>query len=84
MIQIRERFPLRGNFGLRVYRKGILIEGYHDHNRIVDGARRYAARLFALNLTHKFPLFPKNHDILSECLGGRYVRREKFQYGGRI
>jgi hypothetical protein len=39
---------------------------------------------WTVNLTHKFPPFPKNHDILIECLGGCYVRRGKFQYGGRI
>lgn len=51
MIEVKERFPIRGIFDLRVYRNGILIEEYHNHNRIVDGARRYASRLFAGDVT---------------------------------
>ncbi|MDR1960412.1 MAG: DUF1559 domain-containing protein, partial [Planctomycetaceae bacterium] len=37
-----------------------------------------------LNLTHKFFIFLKHYDIMNKNLGGRYVWRGKFQYGGRI
>jgi hypothetical protein len=47
MTKVMEKFPIRGFFNLWVYRNGILIEEIHDHNRIVNGARRHAARLFA-------------------------------------
>jgi hypothetical protein len=49
----------------------------------------------AKNMVEKFPgqnpkldpyisPLPKNHGIMNESLGGRYIRRGKFQYGGRI
>jgi hypothetical protein len=36
---------MRGDFRIRVYRRGRLIETYHDHNLIVDGAREAMAQL---------------------------------------
>jgi hypothetical protein len=49
MIQVIDHYPaaLRGEFWMKVYRKGILIEEYSDHNIIVDGARSAIARLLA-------------------------------------
>jgi hypothetical protein len=38
---------MRGDFRIRVYRHGRLIETYEDHNLIVDGARSAMARLIA-------------------------------------
>ena len=34
-----EVIPIRGIFGMKVYRSGILIEKYEEHNLIVDTAR---------------------------------------------
>jgi hypothetical protein len=38
---------MRGEFRLWVYRRGILIEEYEDHNLIVNGARTVMAHLVA-------------------------------------
>lgn len=47
MIRIKERAAARGRFGMRVYRKGALVETYEDNNLIVNGARDAMARLVA-------------------------------------
>jgi hypothetical protein len=38
---------MRGEFRLWIYRRGILIEEYEDHNLIVNGARTIMAHLVA-------------------------------------
>jgi hypothetical protein len=55
MIQFIDQYPskMRGEFGMKVYRKGILIEEYEDHNIIVNGARSVVARLISGNGTGK-------------------------------
>jgi hypothetical protein len=55
MIQLIDQYPaeLRGEFWMKVYRKGILIEEYEDHNIIVNGARSAVARLISGNGTGK-------------------------------
>jgi hypothetical protein len=49
MIHFSDDYPVefRGEFHMRVYRRGILIEDYVDHNLIVNGARSVVARLIA-------------------------------------
>jgi hypothetical protein len=47
MIREHENVPVRGDFRMRVYRRGKLIEDYGGHNLIVDGARPAMARLIA-------------------------------------
>jgi hypothetical protein len=49
MIQLIDQYPaeLRGEFWMKVYRKGRLIEEYEDRNIIVDGARSAIARLIS-------------------------------------
>jgi|LSPZ01.1.fsa_nt_gi hypothetical protein len=44
-------YPMRGIFGMKVYRKGMLIETYRDENLIVNGARVQAAHLVAGDVT---------------------------------
>jgi hypothetical protein len=39
--------PMHGQFRLKVYRKGKLIETYEDHNLIVDGAKAALALMLA-------------------------------------
>jgi hypothetical protein len=51
MIGTTEKFPLRGVFEMKVYRKGMLIETYRDENLIVNGARVQAAHLVAGDVT---------------------------------
>jgi hypothetical protein len=46
-----DKFPMRGIFDMKVYRKGTLIETYHRDNLIVNGARVHAAHLFAGDVT---------------------------------
>jgi hypothetical protein len=46
-IQFRETLPIRGTFTMRVFRRGLLIEEYRDHNLIVSGAQAAAAHLLA-------------------------------------
>jgi hypothetical protein len=46
MIKFVDKFPvMRGEFRMWVYRKGILVDEYEDHNIIVNGARSAVARL---------------------------------------
>ena len=47
MISTTDKFPMRGIFEMKVYRKGALIERYRDENLIVNGARVQAAHLVA-------------------------------------
>ena len=46
-----DKFPMRGIFEMKVYRKGVLIETYQDANLIVNGARVQAAHLVAGDAT---------------------------------
>jgi hypothetical protein len=48
IIRFMDEYPmLRGEFRMRVYRRGVLIEEYEDRNLIVNGARAAVARLIA-------------------------------------
>ncbi|MDR2484451.1 MAG: hypothetical protein LBD55_03550 [Treponema sp.] len=47
MITIQDKARIHGEFHLRVFRRGMLIEEYEDHNLIVNGARAAMARLVA-------------------------------------
>jgi hypothetical protein len=50
MIKLVDKFPpMHGEFYMRVYKKGILIEDYEDHNIIVNGARSAVSRLVSGN-----------------------------------
>jgi hypothetical protein len=54
MIRFEDGFhAMRGEFRTWVYRKGILIEEYEDHNIIVNGARSAIAQLISGNGTGK-------------------------------
>jgi hypothetical protein len=44
---------MRGDFRVQIYRRGRLIEAYHDHNLIVDGARDAMARLIMEDVAGK-------------------------------
>jgi len=46
-VRSTDRNRMRGDFRLRVYRRGRLVETFEDHNLIVDGARAQMARLVA-------------------------------------
>jgi hypothetical protein len=50
---LKESVPMRGAFRLWVYRKGILIEHYEEHNLIVNGARTAMAYLVSGSGTGK-------------------------------
>jgi hypothetical protein len=47
MVKLTENIPMRGIFQMKVFRAGILIEEYEDHNLIVNGARFQMAHLVA-------------------------------------
>lgn len=47
MIAVKEYVPMHGEFRLWVYRRGILIEDYREHNLIVNGARAVMAHLIS-------------------------------------
>jgi hypothetical protein len=47
----KDRDRLRGCFRIQVYRRGILVEEYEDHNLIVDGAKSAMAHLVAGTVT---------------------------------
>jgi hypothetical protein len=44
---------MRGNFRMKVYQRGKLIEDYEEHNLIVNGARSAMARLIAGDIEGK-------------------------------
>jgi hypothetical protein len=54
-MKLADHYPveLRGEFRMRVYRKGVLIEAYEDRNLIVNGARSAIARLISGDGTGK-------------------------------
>jgi hypothetical protein len=46
--------PMRGEFRIKIYRKGELVETYTDHNLIVNGAKAAIAAMFAGQGQDKF------------------------------
>lgn len=44
-MNFEEALPLRGEFELRIFRAGVPVEDYRDHNMIMAVARNALARL---------------------------------------
>jgi hypothetical protein len=46
-IRIKDAAPTRGDFRMKVYRRGRLVEDYAEHNLIVNSARQAMVKLIA-------------------------------------